>query len=117
MKTVYIAHPLKGEGPGATSRNFARITLIAEKIVACEPDICPLSPVHNFAYLPVWNEAADARARKFCEHLVTLADELRVFGDWESSEGCRMEVQIARERGIPIVYEDGSVEGGSPDGE
>ena len=40
-----------------------------------------------------------------CLALLDVADELWVFGDWERSEGCRMEVEHARETGKAILFE------------
>jgi hypothetical protein len=38
--------------------------------------------------------------------LLSLVDELWVFGDWRRSEGCRIEVDFARHRGIPVIFMD-----------
>ena len=30
-------------------------------------------------------------------------DQAWVFGDWEKSEGCKIEIQAAEEAGVPVV--------------
>lgn len=110
MKIVYIAHPLIGGGLCDPEFNYSKISDIARKITFEEEGTMPLSPVHAFSFLPWFDEECDARARKLCMHLMSTADEVRVFGDWQSSGGCLAEIERARELGLRIVYEDGQVE-------
>jgi len=43
-----------------------------------------------------------------------MADELWVFGNWQMSEGCRMEVEHARKLGITVLFK-GTQGGGESD--
>ena len=120
MKTVYIAHPLLSDHPNDIERvreNMWKIDKICRKIANEEHDVLPLSPIHAFMFLPWEEEESDARARELCMHLVALANEVRIYGDYESSTGCQAEIERARELCLPIVYEGGHIEGGSNDGE
>ncbi|WP_455611415.1 DUF4406 domain-containing protein [Cloacibacillus porcorum] len=115
-KTVYIAHPLIG-GARTPQQNFIEAGNIARLIAFAEPDVLVLSPIHAFSFLPYEDSRSDLRGRELCMDLIRHADELRVFGDWESSEGCRMEIEIARHMGIPVQFSEGHVEGGVAVGE
>jgi hypothetical protein len=113
MKKVYIAHPLRGD----TDRTHPNYKIVFDNVEAVDricrtitetyPDVLPLSPVHAFSFLKVFSE--DDKAIEMCLKLLALADGLWVFGDWENSEGCRIEIQRARELGIPICYGKGGI--------
>ena len=97
MKTVYIAHPLRGE----LTANVAKVTKICQRLSA-ENKIIPLSPIHAFGFLSP--EGDQSLVMQYCCKLLALADELWVFGDWQKSEGCRAEVIYASENDIPIKF-------------
>jgi len=112
MRRVYIAHPLRGErlDIAVIERNVARVTEICRRVAEEHPDVLLLSPIHAFDFVsPLGPQDWVMRQ---CLALLDLADELWVFGDWERSEGCRLEVQHARATGKLILFEDGTVEGG-----
>lgn len=112
MRKVYIAHPLRGErlDIAVIERNVARVTEICRRAAEEHPNVLLLSPIHAFDFVsPLGPQEWVMRQ---CLALLDIADELWVFGDWERSEGCRMEVERARETGKLIVFEDGTVEGG-----
>ena len=115
MKKVYIAHPLRGgtRDIGSIYKNYLKadalmLTLGREHE---SEEILFLSPIHAFSFTsPLVGPQEWVLGQ--CRGLLELADEVWVFGDWQESEGCRMEVEHARELGITIVFEDGRVEGG-----
>ena len=114
MRRVYIAHPLRGErlDIAVIERNVARVTEICRRVAEEHPDVLLLSPIHAFDFVsPLGPQDWVMRQ---CLALLDLADELWVFGDWERSGGCCMEVEHARETGKLILFEDGRVEGGIP---
>lgn len=113
MRKIYVAHPLRGSGPNNVSQISKNITTVDEicRTIRLEhPDVLILSPIHAFGFEAALTDQTWALGQ--CAELLTLADELWVFGDWETSEGCTMEVARAREMGLTIVYEDGRIEGG-----
>ncbi len=63
----------------------------------------PVSPVHAFGFLK--DEVPEERelALKLCRELVKGCDQVWLFGDWEKSEGCMIEIQAAEETGVPVV--------------
>ncbi|WP_299079489.1 DUF4406 domain-containing protein [uncultured Fretibacterium sp.] len=113
MRRVYIAHPLRGErlDIAEVERNISHVTEICRRVAEEHPDVLILSPIHAFDFVsPLGPQDWVMRQ---CLALLDVADELWVFGDWERSEGCRMEVEHARETGKLILFEDGRVEGGT----
>ncbi len=42
-------------------------------------------------------------ALKLCQELIKGCDQAWVFGDWQESEGCKIEIQAAEETGVPVV--------------
>lgn len=104
-RKVYIAHPLQGESPDDISsiyHNIDAVSQICRDIVAQEPLVIPLSPIHAFSFCaPIGDQSS---VLDLCLSLLTIADELRVYGDWESSKGCKMEIAHARRLGIPVIF-------------
>ena len=111
FKTVYVSHPLRGgmdrNNPDITAimNNRMAVDIICRKIINEHPDVLPISPVNAFSFFNVFEEDKEALEADF--RLMELADELWVYGEWETSEGCGLEIALARKLAIPIVYEDG----------
>ena len=105
MKKVYIAHPLLGDMDRKNPNlrvlygNIESVEDICCRIVKEHPDILPLSPISAFSFLDAFDRTG---SMGLCYKLLSLADELWVFGDWMGSEGCLMEIRWAREMGIPV---------------
>lgn len=97
MKAVYVAHPLREN----VSENVKKVTAICQNITE-KGQAIPFSPIHAFGFM---DPAGDqAFVFKCCLRLLSVVDELWVFGDWHRSEGCRVEVNFARQRGIPVRF-------------
>ena len=97
MKTVYIAHPLRGDVEG----NVKKVTGICKEL-AEKGEVIPFSPLHAFDFMDTKGE--QTLVMKYCFKLLSKVDELWVFGNWEESEGCRMEVEFAFHNNIPILF-------------
>ena len=97
MKTVYIAHPLRGD----VETNVRKATDICKEL-AEKGDVVPFSPLHAFDFMDPKGD--QTLVMKYCFKLLSKVDELWVFGNWEESEGCRMEIVFARQIGIPIQF-------------
>lgn len=97
LKTVYIAHPLRGDVEG----NVKRATDICKEL-AGKGEVIPFSPLHAFNFMDA--EGDQTLALRYCFQLLSKVDELWVFGDWEESEGCRMEIVFAMQNKIPIQF-------------
>ncbi|MDR0616622.1 MAG: DUF4406 domain-containing protein [Synergistaceae bacterium] len=114
FKTVYVSHPLRGgmdrNNPDITAimNNRMAVDIICRKIINEHPDVLPISPINAFSFFNVFEEDKEALEADF--RLMELADELWVYGEWETSEGCGLEIALARKLAIPIVYEDGRIE-------
>jgi len=107
VRKVYISHPLRGNlGNNVTGieANKSRADEICRRISEDHPDVIILSPIHNFGYVSPLGP--QDWVLKQCLRLLTLADELWVYGPWRDSEGCRMEITLAEAVGIPVVFQD-----------
>lgn len=104
MIAVYVAHPLRGRDadPAEIEANIAKVTEICERIREVNPDLLILSPIHAFGFVDPLGPQEWVLEQ--CRGLLACADELWVFGDWQNSEGCRMEVEHAKVLGIPVLY-------------
>lgn len=101
---VYIAHPLTSFGnPGL---NYQRVTKICQEIVVKYPHIVPISPIHAFKFFP-W-EGSQERVMECCIKLLLSCEELWLFGQWESSSGCREEIKAAHKACMPILVKEAS---------
>lgn len=93
-KKVYIAHPFRDNPPG----NFNKVGKICRDIIRGQPNIIPVSPLHNFCYLPPEEDIID-----YCLELLATCDEVWFYGDWQNSSGCRQEFMTAVNLNIPTV--------------
>lgn len=113
MKKIYVAHPLRGGTSDINAIYENRLTADVLMLMLSRKheneEILFLSPIHAFSFAPPLGRQEWVLAQ--CRGLLELADELWVFGDWQESEGCRMEVEHARKLGITVVFEDGRAEG------
>jgi nucleoside 2-deoxyribosyltransferase len=97
MKSIYIAHPYQGKG-----ENKLKVTDICRKIA--ESGYLPISPIHAMGF---YDEAVNPEEReqalKLCRELVLKCDVVLLCGDWENSEGCMMEFEVALKNNIPAI--------------
>jgi hypothetical protein len=105
MRKIYVAHPLRGRHPHTAEKiaeNHDRITRICRQIARDHTETLILSPIHAFQFFDALGDQAAPLDQ--CRKLLSMSDELWVYGDWRTSEGCRMEVTLATERGIPVKF-------------
>lgn len=102
VKKIYITHPLRGDNPTPENIELNRTSVdeICREFAQLQPHVLILSPIHAFAFEA--SDAPDEYIFNKCRALLSLADELWVFGDWEKSRGCCMEIKFAKALGIPI---------------
>ena len=106
-RKIYVSHPLRNGKSGAellpmVEHNRKVVSEICKNILQRHKDILILSPIHAFGFIsPLGNQTA---AFDQCRAMLELADELWVYGDWQNSEGCRMEIKYAEILKIPIMY-------------
>ena len=107
-KKVYVSHPLRGDfdrqnpDMSVVMDNYIQVSHICREIVKDFPEVLPLSPIHAFTFMRIFEE--DAVALAMCLELLELADELWVYGDWKTSEGCNLEIDHARALCMPIHF-------------
>jgi hypothetical protein len=111
-KTVYIAYTLHPD-PKRPSKNpvgdclwnIRATTDICLRLLKECPNLLILSPIHAFLFVgPFCSEAITEKILEQRRRLLALADELWVYGDYETSEGCQMEIAYATALGKPVVY-------------
>ena len=95
MKKVYVAHPFRGK-----KSNLEAIKHICKALIPY--GIMPISPVLTFSFMNDKAPGERSKALEFCENLVEACDCLFLTGDWERSEGCILEHNVALAEMIPI---------------
>lgn len=95
-KVIYVAHPFASDPEG----NKARAATACREIMLARPGVVPVCPILAFSFLEEPREREAALA--FCLALLERCDELWLAGDWELSEGCRLERRRALELGMPV---------------
>ena len=88
MKKILVCHPFQGK-----RQNMQAITHICQRLVHL--GVMPISSVHALSFLHDNIKSERLKALEFCCELVETADELWLFGEWERSDGCLVERNVA----------------------
>lgn len=96
MKKVFISHPFAGN----PSHNRIKVQLIVEEVMGKDYDILPISPLHAFGFFKVEPPQYRDEIMAYCFHMIDGCDEVWQYGE---SEGCKLEVEYAKLKGIPVV--------------
>lgn len=98
MKTIYVAHPFRGDPEGNREKAREKVIQLKEK----NPDCCFLSPLDAFRWADGF---PDDDVLEMCKEVVTRCDMVYMCEGWEASVGCRMEQRLAAFLGKEILYE------------
>ena len=104
MKKVYIAHPLRNDVWG----NRIKSSEICKQL-SLSGEVIPFSPLHAFGYLDPTGDQTSAM--QHCFALLAAVDELWVYGQYQTSEGCMLEIEYAGRMGIPICFKEEEARG------
>jgi len=97
---VYVSHPY-----GGNQENKLKIEHIIRTLSIEKPFDTFVSPVHCFGFM--YNDVAYNVGIRYCLDLLDRCDMMLVFGDYMNSKGCRLEIEHAKEQGIPFrIYGD-----------
>ena len=97
-KLIYIAHPYTSHG--TPEENYQKVDTICKHIINNEPNIVPISPIHTFNFFPPTGD--QTQVIKMCLCLLSQCEEIRFYGPWQNSFGCRQEMRHAIENNKPI---------------
>ena len=98
MKTVYVAHPFRGDKEGNREKAKETCIILKER----NPDCCFVSPLDAFRWA---DDFADDDVLEMCKELVIRCDAIYLCKGWEISAGCRAEKRIAEFAGKEVLYE------------
>ncbi|MBQ9284233.1 MAG: DUF4406 domain-containing protein [Acidaminococcaceae bacterium] len=98
MKTVYVAHPFRGD----KDRNREDAKEVCILLKELNPDCCFVSPLDAFRWA---DDLEDREVLEMCKELVIRCDAIYLCTGWENSEGCRMEKMVAELAGKEVLYE------------
>ena len=98
MQLVYVAHPYINDPEG----NMKKIKKVMRWLRKQFPQICFISPLHNFSYAQDDDEEEEILSS--CLELLSRCDYLYMFGDYENSTGCKKEIELAQKLLIPVKY-------------
>lgn len=100
---VYVIHPLRGDGSAdAFEMNRCEVASLCRSIARLGH--CPVSPAHAFGWLDDRLPSERAQALACCLTLMVRCEEAWVFGIYESSQGCCMEIAVAEQQGLPLRF-------------
>lgn len=96
---VYICHPY-----GGLLENEAEVKELLDMLTMEYPKWLFVSGVNSFGY--AYFDTDFDRSMDMCYWLLDKCDEMWVYGDWESSRGCKAEIEYCKEALIPIKYKE-----------
>lgn len=97
MKTVYVAHPFRGD----EKTNTLHVSKICRALRAKYPDDLFLSPIHAFRWFRTDHEGA----LEHCLRMLSRCDEVLFFGEWWNSDGCQRELAYAIRHNMRILVQ------------
>ena len=104
-KMLYLIHPISGSGTEKErTQNISEIRRLSRMLSNQGYNV--ISPYYVYGYLDDTIPEERTHALKCCLQLLETVHEgggqAIVFGDWENSEGCKMELRLCQELGIRI---------------
>jgi len=94
MKKIFISHPLVGDIEG----NRKKVDKTCKEVLS--KDLLPISPLHMFKFIERENIYLRDNIMEVCYGLITISDEVWVYGD---TQGCRLERGFAERTGKRVV--------------
>lgn len=106
-KVIYISHPSSG-----LPENTEKIGNIINQLIKEYKDYLFLSPVHCFSY--AYHAVDYITGIEMCLWLLSKCEEMWIFGDYEKSRGCNIELGYCLANNIPLkikppLYDPNSV--------
>ena len=96
---IYICSPLRGD----MEQNQIKAREYCREAVTCYPDVVPIAPhIYCTQFLDDLNPDERAVGLEMGLALLDLCDEVWVYGLENPSEGMKMEIKYAEEKGIPV---------------
>lgn len=92
-RLIYISHPY-----GGNEENKQHVETIVKQLIYDNPKNTYISPIHTFGY--TYHDVEYDSGLQYCLNLLDVCDEMLVFGDWQSSKGCKAELKHAIDNNI-----------------
>jgi nucleoside 2-deoxyribosyltransferase len=106
MKVLYIAGPLRAWDDWAREHNCRRAEAVALEVwMLGIAALCPHTMTRFYS-----GTMPDANFMAGALEMMTRCDGVLVLEHWQSSQGTRLEVQYAKEKGIPVFESLAEVE-------
>jgi len=91
---IYVAHPFNNE-----DSNREKVARIIDSLIYEYPEHNWLSPIHATGH---WYQSMSyERGMDWCLALLDKCDEMWVYGDFQNSKGCMIEIQHCVDNGKP----------------
>lgn len=111
---TFVSHPLSGKTEEAELRNILQLGIILTELSSLYSTICFNQLVHHGKFDPHDPRYLDIKFEIFYRGIVEACDQVFTVEGHELSEGCRKEIEYARQCGKPVyllntrkLFEDG----------
>ena len=85
---IYISHPFGGK-----EDNKKKVEDIIHQLIHENPQHTYISPIHCFGFS--YSDYSYEQGIDMCLKLLDVCDEMWVYGEWQTSKGCKIEVKHA----------------------
>lgn len=96
---IYVSHPY-----GGLQENKIKVEQIIRKLALEDSENVYISPIHTFGFM--YSDVAYSVGLNWCIKLLGRCDKMIVFGNWDESEGCLLEIHHCKQNGIEVIYDN-----------
>lgn len=94
---IYISHPFSGK-----FENKLKVEEIILNLNDLRPGFTYVSPIHAFCFM--YDRYDYNTGMIMCLDLLSACDAMYVYGDYQNSRGCMIEIGFAKRMRIPVFY-------------
>ena len=90
---IYVAHPYNN-----LVSNKRSVEMIIKELSLKNPSKVYVSPIHTFGFM--YNTVSYEKGMYYCKSLLAECDSVIFCKGWETSRGCKLEMEYCLEHGV-----------------